>query len=202
MAVARNITSLTWHIDNNVLTSDESHDLFRMAKLGWLSLGISSRIEMEHLDAKSEAKKLELAKSRSRFMKSLAPLYLDHSILDTSVLGSEGDDLRLKQVHNALWPKADFDSDLLQWERRTKGRSRLRDSMLISDAIRYCASALVTQDSGILEASQRIRNTFDGFDVISINSATLLARSRIEKSRRFALLRSTHPMTQELPTWP
>ena len=202
MAVPQNITGLRWHIDNNVLTRKESHDLFRMAELGWLSLDISSRIEVEHLDAKSEAKEIELAKSRSPFVTSFAPFHLGHSILGSSVLGSDEDDARLKRVFISLWPNADFDSDRSQWEKRTMGRSRFRDSLLVSDAIRYAASAFVTHDPGILEASERIRNAFDQFDVISIESATLLAKSRIEKSRRFSLLKPSNPLTRELPNWP
>lgn len=202
MAVARNITGLNWHIDNNVLTREESLDLFRMAELGWLSLGISSRIEVEHLDAKTDEKKMELAKRRMPFVTSFAPLHLGHSILGSSVVGSDEDDVRLERVFKSLWPNADFDSDRSQWKKRTMGRSRFRDSLLVSDAIRYCASAFVTHDPGILEGSERIRNTFDRFDVISIEAATQLARSRIEKSRRFALLQPSNPSTRELPTWP
>ena len=202
MVSGRNITDLAWHIDNNVLTREESLDLFRMAELGWLSLGISSRIEVEHLDAKTEAKKTELANRRLQFVTSFAPYYLGHSIFESSVLGSDEDGVRLKRVHTALWPEADFDEDRVQWEKRTMGRSRIRDSMLVSDAIRYCASAFVTRDLGILAASESIRNSFDGFDVMSINSAMRLARSRIAKSRRSGLLRPTNPLTQDLPSWP
>lgn len=202
MTVVRNITGLRWYLDNNVLTRDDSQDLFKMAELGWLSLSISSRIEVEHLDAKTEEKRLELARSRFPFVTSYAPLFLGHSLPGTSVLGSDKDDFRLRLVHSLIWPNADFEFDRGQWEKRTMGRSRVRDSMLVSDAIRYCASAFVSHDPGILEASERIRNAFSGFDVISINSATLLARSRIEKSRRFAVLRPTNQSTRDLPSWP
>jgi len=202
MVVARNITGLYWHIDNNVLTREESLDLFRMAELGWLSLGISSRIEVEHLDAKTDAEKIELAKSRMRFVTSLAPLVLGHSILGSSVLGSDEDDIRIQQVHSALWPNSDFESDRSQWEKRTMGRSRFRDSLLVADANRYCASAFITHDPGILKGSERIRNSFEKFDVISIEAATLLARSRIEKRKRYELLRPSNSPTRELPNWP
>ena len=202
MIAGRNITGLAWHIDNNVLTREESLDLFKMAELGWLSLGISSRIEVEHLDAKTEAKKKELANCRLPFVTSFAPFYLGHSILGSSVLGSDEDGVRLNRVYTAIWPQADFDEDQVQWAKRTMGRSRLRDSLLVSDAIRYCASAFVSHAPRILAASERIRNSFDGFGVMSINSATLLARSRIAKSRRLGLLQPTNQLTQDLSSWP
>lgn len=202
MHVPRNITGLIWHIDNNVLTREESTDLFKMAELGWLTLGISSRIEVEHLDAKSQAKKIFLAEKRKPFLISLAPINLGHSVLGSSVLAAPEDENRLKKVYEALWPNSDFMLDRSQSEKRTMGRSRFRDSLLVSDAIRYCASAFITHDPRILEASQRIRNTFDGFDVISINAATQVARSRIEKSREFSLLRPTYPGSPGLPPWP
>lgn len=202
MQVPRNITGLVWHIDNNVLTHEQSTDLFKMAELGWLTLGISSRIEVEHLDAKSQAKKDFLAEKRKPFLVSFAPMNLGHSLLGTSVLAASQDENRLKNVYKAMWPKSDFMSDQSQQETRTMGRSRLRDSLLVSDAIRYGATAFVTHDLGILEASERIRMAFGAFDVLSIEAATLLARSRIAKSRKYKQLRGTGYLWQELPEWP
>lgn len=165
-------------------------------------LGISSNIEIEHLDSTSEGKRRNLEERRALFPVSFAPMILDHSLLGRSVLSSPYDESRLELVHQALWPNSNLNEDRKLTNKRTDGRSRYRDSLLVSDAIRYCASKFVTNDLGVLKSSERIRKTFESFDVISIRAATLLAKSHIAKRRKLEQLRPTKIDGQEFPTWP
>lgn len=200
--VPQNLTGLIWQLDNNVLTLTESNDLIKMYHLGWLLLGISSNIEIEHLDSTSDSERNTLDEKRAQFPVSFAPMILGHSLLGRSVLASSDDEPRLEQVHRALWPNSNLEKDRKTTKKRTAGRSRFRDSMLVSDSIRCGASKFVTNDFGILEGSERIRKTFENFDVISIQAATLLAKSRIAKRRKLEQLRTTNIDGQELPEWP
>lgn len=202
MQASRNITGLYWHIDNNVLTRVEAKNLIRLSEIGWIYLGMSSIIEIEHMNVKDEDKKKLLAERRSLFVVSFAPHILGESLLGKSVLSSQEDEDRIRRVHQTLWPIADIEKDSHSSGRRSMGRSRYRDSQIVANAIRYCASALVTHDQKILEASERIRTAFNGFDVISIEAATLRALASVDRKRRFARLRPSAPSIQNLPDWP
>ena len=202
MAKPYNLTGISWHIDNNVLTNSSAETLRGLFEHGWVLLTISSTIEVEHLGATSKEDAARLEESRAPFFISFAPLVLDHSILGKSVLEADIDEERLIKVHKAIWPASNLESDRDNPYRRSMGRSRFRDSLIVAHAIRDIASALVTDDLGILSANERIQMEFPNFKVISINAATDLALARVEKVRRLAKGDTNSRLGTRLPEWP
>jgi hypothetical protein len=202
LSLTRNITGLSWYIDNHVVDAEEGENLRRLYLEGWIDLQTPDTVMVEQSEANDKATKERLLEQRSAFPMSLGPIILDHSFIGYSVLGSDEDEARIDKVHQTLWPTRSLISDRQNVENNRRARTYFRDTLIVATSIGYGGVALVTNDKGILKARDRLRKEFNGFDVMSISRATDIAFDEVQSWRRDAELEPNDSDYQNLPIWP
>ena len=190
----RNLTGISYYVDNHVIDSKKAKLLRKFHLHGWIYLQVSDTVLTEILSAQSKLKKWKLVRSISIFPISMGPTVLGSSIQGFSLIGSEVDKSRIEKIHVLLWPNHTFDSDNAIMRENSKARTRVRDTLIVSNTIRYSISYLVTEDKEILKAQSRIRSEFSSFYAIDINAATLESIKAVARAR-------THSK-ESLPRWP
>jgi hypothetical protein len=190
-------TQLRWFLDSNVIDHADAGDLRRLHQLGWVWLSVT---DTAHVEARQNPD------AYARLLPYFAPydvahgvLTLDHSALDMAVLGGDGDEEHARGVYAAVWPNGNYEADG-QMVTRT-GKNRFRDAMHVATSTREHGTGFITEDRGILEAADRIRDGFDGFAVVDIAEAT--ARS-IAQARHVRSAAGVHgkPAPATIPDWP
>ena len=90
-------------------------------------------------------------KKSLNYIESYGPAVIDHSRLDFSIVGDDGDDERLSKVLSILWGiKA----------RANYSKREIRDAMHVSTAIRYGGTYFVTQEKAVLAKAEEIKKEF------------------------------------------
>lgn len=201
MPPARNITGIHWALDTNIIGNREIKTLKKLFGLGWIYLETPDTVQFELTFTKNKKKKKALLFERSTFPMPMGPIVLDHSQLGFSVNGSPEDERRLQEVHQLIWKTHTFQEDVGFAKTNAKARHRVRDSMIISTAIRYNLNALVSLDDGLLEASSRLFEEF-GLRVITLGAATNEALAAVHKVREKSQLMPTSVWYKDLPKWP
>lgn len=202
MSLTRNITGLSWYIDNHVVDAEEGENLRRLYLEGWIDLQTPDTVMVEQFEANNKATRERLLEQRSAFPMSLGPMILDHSFIGYSVLGTDEDEARIEKVHQTLWPTRSLISDRQNAENNRMARTCFRDTLIVATSIRYGGVALVTNDGGILEAIDGLRREFNGFEVMSISRATDIAFDEVRSARKYAVLEPNDSDYHNLPIWP
>ncbi len=199
----RNLTRLSWYFDTNIIDHPDFDDLSRMHDLEWIYLQSPDTVLLELSTAKDIDKRETLLDLQAKFPISMGPSVFGHSRLGFSVLGSEIDEARLDSVHKIIWNGKTFQDDATQSDLGNRAaRSRLRDSMIVATTIRYAHKALITEDLGLLAASNALKVEYQGFQIINIRHARALAFSAIARVRKFRELEPENRWVQDLPEWP
>lgn len=161
----RNATGLLIFLDTNQVddASPASVWLRTLDFEGWIQLQRTDTVDTELSSANDEKRDHLLAQSQS-FVESFGPLVLDHSRLDHAVLGSDEDSARLHLACDVLWDRSEGLS-----------KNNLRDAMHVSTAVRYGANGLVTRDKRLLKRADAIRAAFDGFLLVTPETAFRVA---------------------------
>lgn len=201
MSLTRNITALSWFIDNHVVDVPEAENLRRLYEEGWIYLKTADTIMVEQLEARDKVTRENLQEQLSAFPIMRGPHTLGHSMLGFSVLGSDEDEARIDKVHQTLWPSRNLEADRRNVENNRRARSCFRDTLIVATSIRY-GVALVTNDGGIFKARDRLHNEFGGFEVMTISEATAIAFDEVRLSRKYAALEPSDSDYQNLPIWP
>lgn len=203
MPLTRNLTNLSWYLDTNVIDRPEFTDLGRMYRLGWIYLQAPDTVLKELSTAKDIDKRKTLLDLLAKFPIAMGPSVSGHSLPGFSVSNLEIDQARLENVHRIIWNGKTFQSDTAQSDLgNRKASSRLRDSMIVATTIRYAHKALITEDSGLIAASNALSVEFQGFQIITIRQATAPALSKIARVRKFRELEPGNQWVQDLPEWP
>ena len=174
-----------------------------MYSLEWIYLQTPDTVFLELSTAKNPRKREELLESRSEFPMPMGAHVLGHSQLGFSVSGSEEDRRRLEIVHGIIWNgKSPQEDAALSSKGNRAASSRLRDSMIVATTIRYAHKTLITEDQGLLRASNALGLEFQGFRIINIRSATSMAKTAIARVRHLMELNLGRQSVQNLPDWP
>ena len=166
-------TALEFAIDTNTVddVSPEMACLRKRNTEGWINLTRTDTLDTELARAQDDKRDMLLEQSRS-YVEHFGPLVLDHSRLDSCVLGTDEDEARCERVFGILFPGAN---------RQTARRNHVRDAMHIATAIRYARSGFVTNDRDLLKRDEAMRAAFDNFRILSPADALALTQRQVAK---------------------
>jgi hypothetical protein len=187
----KNITGLTLYIDTHILDSLEpaAVSLKRLREEGWINLQRTDVMDTE-LAAAPPEKWAQLTERSAAYPEALGPAVVGHSRVESAVVGSEEDGVRLDETFAILFPGAD---------RQTARQNHIRDAMHVSTAIRYGGFGFVTNEKRLLNKADRIAERFQGFKVLTPEAALAEAAARVKSARA---LHRLEPHRGTLPTWP
>jgi hypothetical protein len=147
------------------------------------------------MNARSEIGKM-IQGQASQLSEYLGPWVLDHSRLDSAVLGTPGDQALLDDVVGVI--ASDGTSAIAQ-------PHDVRDAMHIAWAVRYGFDGFITEDKGLLRRSDEFRAPrFNNIYVMSPATALTVAKrlrrnSEILAERRGAIDRASQPRLRPAP---
>jgi predicted nucleic acid-binding protein len=181
-----NILGVTYFVDTNCIDdqSEAMQLLWRAWQEGWLGLQKADVVDTELHSASDIARERLTAASRP-LPEAWGPAVVEHSRIGSSVLASDEDEERIKQVFAILFPGADL---------LTCRRNHIRDAMHVSTAIRYGAKGFVTKDSGILKRAAELAEFGSGFEILRPEDALELLQSAISAFR-------SHPRERRGESW-
>ena len=179
---SRNLTGLSWIVDVHVLDHPDAADLRRMGVLGWVHLQTADTTMTEVGAAKDPATVERVRGALEQFPVLMGPMVLGHSVLGYSVLGSQGDSDRIRLAYSTLWPNNSYADDGSMTT--AMGRTRFRDALHVATGVRYALQGFVTNDGPVLNRAHDVAVTFDGFALLSVEQATIRARTEIGHVRR------------------
>ena len=170
-SAGENILGLTLFLDTNQIgsTLKASRFLARLHAEGCISVLVSDTVGTE-LDNSPETKRDDLSSAASQFDVVLGVMVLDHSRLDSAVLGGEADVVLMDELRQIIYPSRDWAS---------VRRQHTRDVMHIHTAIRAGADAFVTEDHELLKRSHEL---IDHINVWSPREAAVEAVRRLREA--------------------
>jgi len=174
---------IRWAIDTNII-DDESpatSGLIELLTGGWIDLQTTDTVGTEIAGTR-----IAPLPEFEQLPEAFGPLVLGHSRFGSSVFGTAEDSARIDQVLAIVHASAN---------RRTARKQHLRDAMHISTAIRYAMNGFITRDKHLTRPSARdeIKNTFNGFDLLTPETALAMA----EKRKRAWLIMDELPKRSE-----
>ncbi|MGW8766846.1 hypothetical protein ACWGN5_30595 [Streptomyces sp. NPDC055815] len=187
-----NLAALVLYIDTHILDAvdDDVAALKRLWQEGWISLVRADVMDTELGDAKDPALHASLTEASAVYPESFGVFVLDHSRLDSAVLGSSQDVSSMDLLWSLLKPGVD---------RQAARKNHTRDVMHVHTAIRYGGHAFVTNDRQMRKKSDSVAAEFAGFRILSPGEALQEAVARVRGVRA---LHAAEPSRGELPPWP
>lgn len=183
-----NRTAFTLFIGTTIIGSDDQPVLAlrRLQEEGWINLERTDTMDTEFLNAPPEVQ-ASLTEESSQYPKAFGQLILDHSRLDSSVLGDDDDEARLHRVFAILYPG-------VTWGKARK--NHVRDAVHVATALRYGGHGFVTYDKRMLNKHDQVAAQFGGFLILSPAQAVEEALGRVASLRE---LHRREPQRGELP---
>jgi hypothetical protein len=150
-------------------------------------------------DAEARQELLEL---REPFPMPMGVMLPGHAQRDFSVTANDEDEKVLHQIHEQLW-QATFEQDAAKSNEGVhNAQNRIRDSLIVHTSIRYGASALITEDQGLLRGSGAVSGYGSNLQILSLQSARTIALAEIARKRHFKTLEPDSVWVKDLPDWP
>ena len=183
-------TRLQLFIDTHIVDAVDTEATFlrRLHDHGWLKLLRSDAMDTEMLKAPPE-KAAALTEASSHFQEVCGPAVWDNSRWDHAVWSGPADVARWDLVFYVLFPNVD---------RETARSNHVKDAMHVAAAIRHGADAFVTREKRLLNKSDSIAFSFQGFRIWSPGQALVEARQRVA---RLLEPGQANPDSLPLPDW-
>lgn len=172
----QNLSGWKWYLDTHIIDSQSARELFELYTDGWVYLEAPDTVLVEITAAKDKSKKEELLDSISQFPIPLGPITLGSSLVGFGVVGSNDDQRRIDKVHSIVWSGHTFGNDSTKMESNKAARSRVRDTLIVANALRHGVNGLITHDEDLTASSVRLRDAGYLLEFLGIEEATRRVR--------------------------
>jgi len=201
MTGTRSITGFSWAIDNQIVDHADAEFLRECHRHEWIYLQTPDGVEYEMHRASDLANRERLLQMRSEYAMPAGTFVLNFSHLGSGLLATDSQVVNLHLVHEIIWARA-FELDAECSETNRRALRRVGDTHIVATTIYNAIRALVTTDSRILAAGQVLSWVYPGFEVLTIERATELAKDGIWRARKMAVRDPNNMHYQDLPSWP